>query len=74
MPDGATVMLGGLKVSENKDYRNGVPIVNQIPIVSMLFERKGVYNRNKKLLILLKATIVIPAEHEPTAAQLGNNM
>jgi tetratricopeptide (TPR) repeat protein len=71
MPDGATVMLGGLKVSENKDYRNGVPIVNKIPIVSLLFERKGIYNRNKKLLILLKASIVIPAEHEPTAAQLG---
>ena len=71
MPDGATVMLGGLKVSENKDYQSGVPIVNEIPIVSMLFERKGVYNHNKKLLILLKATIVIPAEHEPTAAEMG---
>lgn len=71
MPDGATVMLGGLKVSENKDYQSGVPIVNEIPIVSMLFERKGVYNHNKKLLILLKATIVIPAEHEPTPAETG---
>ena len=71
MPDGATVMLGGLKVSDNKDYRNGVPIVNKIPIISMLFERKGIYKHNQKLLILLKATIVIPEEHEPTAAQLG---
>jgi hypothetical protein len=37
----------------------------------MLFERKGKSIANKKLLILLKADIVIPAEHEPTAAQLG---
>jgi hypothetical protein len=36
----------------------------------MLFERKGKAISNRKLLILLKADIVIPAEHEPTEAQL----
>ncbi len=71
MPDGSTVLLGGLKTSDKKDFRSGVPILNKIPLVSMLFERKGKSIANKKLLILLKADIVIPAEHEPTAAQLG---
>ncbi len=70
MPDGATVMLGGLKVSDKKDHRSGVPILNKIPLISMLFERKGKAISNRKLLILLKADIVIPAEHEPTEAQL----
>ena len=71
MPDGSPVLLGGLKVSDKKDYRSGVPIVNKIPLVSMLFERKGKFVSNRKLLILLKADIVIAAEHEPSEAQLG---
>lgn len=71
MPDGSTVLLGGLKISDKKDYRSGVPIMNKIPLVSMLFERKGKFVSNRKLLILLKADIVIPSEEEPTEAQLG---
>ena len=71
MPDGATVLLGGLKISDKKDHRSGVPIVNKIPLISMLFERKGKYIANKKLLILLKADIVIPSEYEPTEARMG---
>jgi type II secretory pathway component GspD/PulD (secretin)/tetratricopeptide (TPR) repeat protein len=71
MPDGATVLLGGLKNSEKRSVRSGVPILNKIPFISALFERKGNSISNRKLMILLKATIIIPAEHEPTPAQLG---
>lgn len=71
MPDGGTVMLGGLKISDKQDDQSGVPILNKIPIVSFFFNRKGQYVSNRKLLILLKANIVIPQEHEPTPAQLG---
>ena len=46
-------------------------IVNKIPILSALFERKGNFTSNRKLLILLRANIVIPEEKEPTAAELG---
>ncbi|MEM7516328.1 MAG: hypothetical protein AAF368_05330, partial [Planctomycetota bacterium] len=72
MPDGATVLLGGLKIAENKQLDSGVPILNKIPLVSFLFNRKGNFVTHRKLLILLKAEIVIPEEHEPTSAQLGN--
>ncbi|MEM7306526.1 MAG: hypothetical protein AAF682_07645 [Planctomycetota bacterium] len=71
MPDGGTVLLGGFKIRESQDLRSGVPILNKIPLVSFFFERKGNFVSNRKLLILLKANIVIPEEHEPTAAQLG---
>lgn len=71
MPDGGTVMLGGLKVSEKQDLRSGVPLLNQIPVVRFLFERKGNYVSNRKLLILIKADIVIPEEHEPSPRQYG---
>ncbi|MEX1025635.1 MAG: hypothetical protein WD226_11225 [Planctomycetota bacterium] len=71
MPDGGTVLLGGFKIHENQDLRSGVPILNKIPLLRFLFERKGNYVTNRKLLVLLKANIVILAEHEPTPAQLG---
>ncbi|MCZ6597930.1 MAG: hypothetical protein O7B99_09850 [Planctomycetota bacterium] len=71
MPDGGTVLLGGFKVHEGQDLRSGVPFLNKIPIVSFFFERKGNFQSNRKLLILLKASIIIPQEFEPTPAQLG---
>lgn len=71
MPDGGTVLLGGMKISDRQDLRSGVPILNKIPLVSFFFDRKGNYISNRKLLILLKANIVIPAEHEPTPAQVS---
>ncbi|MFM7280170.1 MAG: hypothetical protein ACKO32_00120, partial [Planctomycetia bacterium] len=70
VPDGGTVLLGGMKVSDRQDMASGVPILNKIPIVSFLFDRQGNYVSNRKLLVLLKASIVIPIEHEPTPAQL----
>ena len=69
MPDGGTILLGGMKVSDKQDYHSGVPILNRIPLLSLFFDRKGKYISNRKLLILLKASIVIPSEHEPTPAQ-----
>jgi type II secretory pathway component GspD/PulD (secretin) len=73
MPDGGTVLLGGMKVHENQDLRSGVPILNKIPIISFLFERQGTFVTNRKLLILLKAKIVIPREQEPSPAQMGED-
>jgi len=73
IPDGGTVLLGGMKESEKQDYRSGVPIVNKIPILSALFERKGKFVSNRKLLILLRAAIVIPSEVQPTDAELGRS-
>jgi hypothetical protein len=71
LPDGGTVMLGGLRVSEKQDLRSGIPLLNKVPVVRFLFERKGTYAANQKLLILIRAEIVIPQEREPTPAQLG---
>ena len=71
MPDGGTVMLGGLKVSDKRNMQSGVPLLNKIPVVRFLFERQGTYVSNQKLLILINANIVIPEEHEPEPSQLG---
>jgi type II secretory pathway component GspD/PulD (secretin) len=71
MPDGGTVLLGGLKVSDKQEIESGVPFLMKIPVVSFFFSRQGQFVSNRKLLVLLKANIVIPQEHEPTPAQIA---
>ena len=48
-----------------------IPVLNKIPIVSFAFERKGHFITNRKLLILLRAEIVIIKENEPSPNLLG---
>ena len=74
IPDGSTVLLGGLKESTKQDQRSGVPILNKIPLFSFFFERKGNFVANRKLLILLTAHIQIPYEDVPTAAEMGRDL
>lgn len=73
LPDGGTVLLGGMKESVKQDQQSGVPILNKIPILSVFFERKGTFISNRKLLILLRANILIPTELAPTSAEMGLN-
>ena len=72
VPDGGTLMLGGLNVVEEQDLESGIPFLSQIPIVSFFFSRKGTYESYRKLIILLTARVVIPDEHEPSIEPGGS--
>jgi type II secretory pathway component GspD/PulD (secretin) len=50
-----------------------VPILRNIPIVNLFFERKAQFKENRKTLILLTSSIVIPREMAPSAAMLGRD-
>ncbi len=65
IPDGATLMLGGLKTSVDQNNNSGVPFISDIPVLGALFTRQGEYTSKRKLIILLKATILVSQEHEP---------
>jgi general secretion pathway protein D len=65
IPDGATLMLGGLKKSVEQDQQSGVTFLSDIPVLGSLFSRKGEYTSKRKLIILLKASILNPEENEP---------
>jgi type II secretory pathway component GspD/PulD (secretin)/tetratricopeptide (TPR) repeat protein len=69
MPDGATVMLGGMKLAEKTNQVSGVPILKDLPGLSFLFSRKGTFVQNKKVLILVRAQVVMPYESEPPVPQ-----
>jgi Flp pilus assembly secretin CpaC len=65
MPDGGTLLLGGLKFLEERRLDSGVPWLNQIPIVSFMTSRKGTFLEKRNLLVLIRARILRPEENEP---------
>jgi general secretion pathway protein D len=65
IPDGATLMLGGLKKAIEEEQTSTVPFLGDIPVLGSLFSRQGEYTSKRKLIILLKASILNPEENEP---------
>lgn len=70
LPDGATMMLGGMRLVERQNLVSGVPILKDLPGLSFLFSRKGQSLQNRKVLILIHAKIVIMEELQPEAVTL----
>ena len=58
LPDGATLMIGGWKVNEDRDLDSGVPFLSKIPILGYLFKNKAVSSQNNELLLFITPRIV----------------
>jgi general secretion pathway protein D len=69
VPDGGTVIIGGLKNFLEEQKWSGVPILKDVPILHNLFERKGYTDMKRSLIVLLKVDITIAREKD---AQLHN--
>ncbi|MDA1260671.1 MAG: hypothetical protein O3A20_08620, partial [Planctomycetota bacterium] len=65
VPDGGTLLLGGMKMVDQQDLETGVPFLDRIPVLSFFFSRKGTFESYRKLIILLSARIILPRELEP---------
>lgn len=64
VPDGGTVLLGGLKNFDEFEGESGVPFLLRIPILNNLFRRKAYHKLRASLVVLLKADITIIREDE----------
>lgn len=69
IPDGGTMMLGGMRLVERQNLRSSVPLLGNVPGLSWLFSRRGTSVQNRKILILIKAKIVLMEEWEPESVQ-----
>jgi general secretion pathway protein D len=64
VPDGGTVLLGGIKrLSEGRSER-GVPILNKLPYVSRLFKNVGIGRDTQSLMMMVTPRIIIQEEEE----------
>ncbi|MBX3469910.1 MAG: hypothetical protein KF878_23795 [Planctomycetes bacterium] len=64
VPDGGTVLLGGLKNYDEFEGEAGIPLAMRIPILNNLFRRQAFHKLKASLVVLLKADITIIREDE----------
>lgn len=69
VPDGGTVLLGGIKRLREGRSMNGVPILNKIPYVSRLFKNTGVGRETESLMLMVTPRIIIQEEEEELLGQ-----
>jgi type II secretory pathway component GspD/PulD (secretin) len=68
VPDGGTVLLGGVKRLREGRNMAGVPILNKLPYISRLFKNTGVGRETESLMLMVTPRIII---HEEEEANLG---
>ena len=71
VPDGGTLLLGGLRFFQEQRLDSSVPFLSDIPVISFFWSRQGTYIERRNLFILLKATIIRLEEHEPNFGRRG---
>ncbi len=64
VPDGGTVLIGGLTGRIEGTARGEVPLLSKIPIIGTLFSRKIKGYQRRLLIILVTAKIIVPEEKE----------
>lgn len=64
VPDGGTVLLGGVKRLREGRNMSGVPILNKIPYVSRLFKNTGVGRETESVMLMVTPRIIIQEEEE----------
>ncbi len=74
VPDGGTVLMGGIKrMSEGRTER-GVPFLSNIPYVNRLFKNVGIGRDTSNLMMMVTPRIIIQAEEERIqVGDLGGN-
>src|SRR5262249_3721316 len=64
IPDGGTVLLGGLKTMNESRNEFGPPLLSKIPYLSRLFKNVGYGRDGQSLMIMVTPRIIINAEEE----------
>jgi len=64
VPDGGTVLLGGIKRLKEGRNMTGVPILNKIPYISRLFKNSGVGRETESLMLMVTPRIILLDEEE----------
>ena len=67
VPDGGTVLIGGLKQVGEIEMEAGVPILSKIPLLKRAFTNTTTVKDTQTLLILIKTKILIQNETEEEA-------
>jgi general secretion pathway protein D len=64
VPDGGTVLLGGVKRLSEGRNEFGVPILSKLPYVNRLFKNVGIGRETQSLMMMVTPRIIIQEEEE----------
>ena len=64
VPDGGTVLLGGIKRLRESRNEVGVPLLSKVPYVNRLFKNIGIGRETDSLMMMVTPRIIIQEEEE----------
>jgi general secretion pathway protein D len=64
VPDGGTILLGGIKRMREGRIERGVPILSKIPYVNRLFKNTAIGRETSTLMMTVTPRIIIQEEEE----------
>ncbi len=64
VPDGGTVLLGGVKLLNEVRTEYGVPFLSKIPMIDRLFRNIGIARTTSSLMLMVTPRIMILEEEE----------
>ncbi|MDX1945195.1 MAG: hypothetical protein SFU86_07300, partial [Pirellulaceae bacterium] len=64
VPDGGTVLLGGIKRLREGRNERGVPILSKVPYINRLFKNVGIGRDAQSLMMMVTPRIIIQEEEE----------
>ena len=67
VPDRATLLLGGQRMTVEVEKEAGVPVLSKVPFLGRLFSNRSKIKDSQILLILVKPTIILREEKEAEA-------
>ncbi len=64
VPDGGTVLLGGIKRLSEGRNEVGVPLLSKMPYINRLFRNVGIGRTTESLMMMVTPRIIIQEEEE----------
>ncbi len=74
VPDGGTVLLGGIKRLSEGRNEYGVPILNKVPYLNRLFMNVGIGRETQSLMMTVTPRIIIQEEEEELLTGIAPTM
>lgn len=73
VPDGGTVLLGGIKRLQEGRNERGVPLLSSLPFINRLFKNVGIGRTTQSLMMMVTPRIIIQEEEEANATGTSVN-
>jgi len=73
VPDGGTLLLGGIKRLSEGRKEAGIPMINKIPYLKRLFTNTAVGRTSETMMMMVTPHIIIQEEYEESMASAVSN-